>query len=42
MDFHIGKVIFNKPEYDRVCAMWAADNPEKEALYGSRLLKYRY
>lgn len=42
MDFHIGKIIFNKPEYDRVCAMWAADNPEKEALYGSRLLKYRY
>lgn len=41
-DFHIGKIVFNRPEYDRVCAAWAAANPEKEAMYGPRLLKYRY
>lgn len=42
LEFFIGKCIFNKKEYDRICNEWELKNPEKVALFGNRLLKYRY
>jgi hypothetical protein len=41
-DFYIGKWMFNQEVYNQVVADWVAKNPEKDAIYGNRLLKYRY
>lgn len=41
-DFYIGKQIFNKEAYDDIKADWVKKNPEKEEVYGNRLLCYRY
>ncbi len=41
-DFFIGKSVFNRSEYEKVCIEWEKNNPEKVPVYGNRLLKYRY
>lgn len=38
---HIGTKVHAQPAYDRLCADWAAANPEKAARYGRFFLKYR-
>ena len=41
-EFYIGKWIFNKEVYEVIRNEWKANNPEKIATYGNRLLCYRY
>lgn len=40
--FFIGKEVFRESDYSRISDEWVAKNPEKAAIYGNRLLKYRY
>ncbi len=40
--FAIGKEIYNKDVYDRICQKWERENSDKIASFGNRLLKYRY
>lgn len=40
-DFSIGKFIFDRERYDKVCRIWAQDNREKVMAIGHMLLKYR-
>lgn len=41
-DFYIGKVIFDEESYKEIVEKWEFTFPEKNKLYKSRLLKYRY
>ncbi len=40
--FYIGKEIINSEIYNEFCNKWESENPKKVAIYGNRLLKYRY
>lgn len=40
--FYIGKEIFNTKLYNEICDKWKSENPDKDVIYGNRLLKYRY
>lgn len=40
--FHIGKEVFWLSDYSKISDGWEKDNPEKIAIYGNRMLKYRY
>lgn len=40
--FCLGKLIFNEPLYQALCADWEAQHPEKAAHYKHFLLKYKY
>jgi len=40
--FSIGKIIFNKQIYEKVCSDWEKYNPKKGEKYKNHLLKYRY
>lgn len=40
--FSIGKVIFNKEIYNKVCNEWEITNPDKIEKYMKFLLKYKY
>lgn len=42
LDFYIGKFVFHPQIYNKVCMQWEQDFPDKTAMYGNRLLKYRY
>ena len=41
-DFNIGKLIFNRDIYDKICAEWETDHPEKAFKFKNVLLKYKY
>lgn len=41
-DFYIGKIIFDKNKYDKICGIWENENPDKKEKYGNILLKHRY
>ena len=41
-DFYIGKVILNQEEYDKIKSEWISKNPDKQSVYGNRVLCYRY
>lgn len=40
--FMIGKCIFNREVYDRICIDWENRNPKKVLKYKNMLLRYRY
>lgn len=40
--FVIGKFIFNKPVYDRLCQDWEMQHPDRQSKYKYFLLKYKY
>lgn len=40
--FCLGKMIFNQPLYDEICAEWEVKNPDKAEHYKNILLKYKY
>jgi len=40
--FFIGKVLFNKDQYDTVCKQWESQYPEKQKRFGRFFLKYRF
>lgn len=40
--FQIGKIIFNKYVYDKMCRNWELNNPNKSMHYINHLLKYKY
>ena len=40
--FFLGKMMFNQPLYDDICADWVAANPEKAEKLKYILLKYKY
>lgn len=40
--FFIGKEIFLMEKYNEIVTSWEKENPEKNEMYGNRLLKYRY
>lgn len=40
--FCLGKLIFNQPLYEEICADWEQKNPEKAEQYRHFLLKYKY
>lgn len=40
--FTLGKLIFNQPLYDEICAEWALKNPDKADKMKNILLKYKY
>jgi hypothetical protein len=40
--FRFGKVMLDRPAYDRLCADWAARHPDQVERFGGRFLKYRY
>jgi len=40
--FSLGKMIFNQPLYDEICADWAAKTPEKAEKLKFILLKHKY
>lgn len=41
-DFYIGKCIFNRKAYEKICGEWEEKNADFVPVYGNRLLKYRY
>lgn len=40
--FSIGKRVYNKNAYDKICKNWEDNNPDKSSEYKNFLLKYRY
>lgn len=40
--FSLGKMIFNEPLYEEICADWEVRNPDKVEKYKRILLKYKY
>ncbi len=40
--FSIGKIVFNKEAYTKICSQWEKENPDKIEKYKNTLLKYRY
>lgn len=40
--FCLGKLIFNHPLYEEICADWERRNPDKTEYYKHFLLKYKY
>ena len=42
LDFFIGKIIVDKPVYERLCAEWKAENPDKVKQFGHLVLRYRF
>jgi hypothetical protein len=42
VDFYIGKKVYNKDVYTRLCQQWERLFPENKLSYGNFLLKYHY
>lgn len=42
LDYYIGKFVFDSEHYNKICARWEHNNPEKVDQFKNHLLKYRF